>query len=482
MVEYLQLSCDKTKMKYFAAIDLGASSGRVAVGSLESGSLIFQEVHRFKHEAHQFEDRGLRWQWATIVDEVKVGLAKAQEVGEIASIGIDTWAVDYGLLDSQGDLIEDPYCYRDGRTDGVMQAISDSLGAEYIYLRTGIQFIFFNTAYQLHAARHTTALHESATFLMLPDLLNYVLSGVISNDLTNASSTQLLNVHTQEWDWELIAKLEIPAHIFPKLHKPGTKLGEINGHGALDGIAVIGVGSHDTASAVAGVPLSPEKDSAYISSGTWSLVGLELDSPVADSKALKYNITNEAGVADRIRFIKNVSGMWLLEESVRYWKSQGRTYTPAQLATDAAKLPRKQIIDTNDPRFAKPGAMPERIAQYCLETGQEPPTTPAEYARCIFDSLADAYAKSLNELEDASGVKVSALNLVGGGSSNSLLNQLTANSTRRKVIAGPVEATVMGNLIIQLMAAGEISSLEEGRALIAQSVQRVEFQPEFVRS
>lgn len=469
-------------MKYFAAIDLGASSGRVAVGSLESGSLLFQEVHRFKHEAHQFEDRGLRWQWAKIVDEVKVGLAKAQEIGEITSIGIDTWAVDYGLLDSQGELIEDPYCYRDARTDGLMQSISDSLGAEYIYQRTGIQFIFFNTAYQLHAARHTAALHESSTFLMLPDLLNFVLSGVISNDITNASTTQLINVHTQEWDWELIAKLEIPTHIFPKLHKPGTKLGEITGHGALDGISIIGVGSHDTASAVAGVPLSPNKDCAYISSGTWSLVGLELDSPVADSKAFSYNITNEAGVADRIRFIKNVSGMWLLEESVRFWKSQGSLYTPAQLATDAASLPRNQIIDTNDPRFAKPGAMPERIAQYCVETGQVPPSSPAEFARCIFDSLADAYAKSLMELEDASGVKVREINIVGGGSSNSLLNQLTANSTRRKVIAGPVEATVMGNLIIQMMAAGVISSLEEGRALIADSVERIEFQPEVVRS
>lgn len=469
-------------MKYFAAIDLGASSGRVAVGSLESGALVFQEVHRFTHEAHQFEDRGLRWQWAKIVDEVKKGLSMAQEVGEITSIGIDTWAVDYGLLDSQGELLEDPYCYRDGRTDGLMQAISDSLGAEYIYQRTGIQFIFFNTAYQLYAARLTAALHESSTFLMLPDLLNYVLSGVISNDITNASTTQLINVHTQEWDWELIAKLEIPNHIFPKLHKPGNKLGVINGHGVLDGIAVIGVGSHDTASAVAGIPLSPEKDSAYISSGTWSLVGLELDSPVADSKALSYNITNEAGVANRIRFIKNVSGMWLLEESVRYWKSQGTTYTPAQLAADAAKLPRAQIIDINDPRFAKPGAMPERIAQYCVETGQVPPNSPAEYARCIFDSLADAYAKSLTELEDASGVAVREINIVGGGSSNSLLNQLTANSTRRKVVAGPVEATVMGNLIIQMMAAGVISSLEEGRALIAESVQRVEFQPEVIRS
>ncbi len=464
-------------MKFCAAIDLGASSGRIAVGSLDSGSLVIQEVHRFKHEAKVFADGGLHWEWAKIVDEVKTGLLKAQELGEIISVGIDTWAVDYGLLDSQGNLIEEPYCYRDSRTDGLMQSISDSLGAEWIYQKTGIQFIFFNTAYQLHAARNTPALKSAATFLMLPDLLNYVLSGVQSSDITNASSTQLLNAHSQEWDWDLIEKLEIPRSIFPALHKPGIIIGNIKGHGKLDGISVVAVGSHDTASAVAGVPLRSTKDSAYISSGTWSLIGLELDTPITSAKALSYNITNEAGVADRIRFLKNVSGMWLLEESLRYWKSQGLTFTAADLTQEASHLPRAQIINTNDPRFAKPGAMPERIAEYCRETNQKVPSSPGEFARCIFDSLSDAYAQSLRELEDAAGVKVKEINIIGGGSSNDLLNQLTADVTGLPVIAGPTEATVMGNLIIQMISAGWIANLEEGRKLISESIKRKEFQP-----
>jgi rhamnulokinase len=464
-------------MKFCAAIDLGASSGRIAVGSLDSGSLVIQEVHRFKHEAKVFADGGLHWEWSKIVDEVKTGLLKAQDLGEIISVGIDTWAVDYGLLDSQGNLIEEPYCYRDSRTDGLMQSISDSLGAEWIYQKTGIQFIFFNTAYQLHAARNTPALKSAATFLMLPDLLNYVLSGVQSSDITNASSTQLLNAHSQEWDWDLIEKLEIPRSIFPALHKPGIKIGNIKGHGNLDGISVVAVGSHDTASAVAGVPLRSTKDSAYISSGTWSLIGLELDTPITSAKALSYNITNEAGVADRIRFLKNVSGMWLLEESLRYWKSQGLTLTAADLTQEASQLPRAQIINTNDPRFAKPGAMPERIAEYCRETNQKVPSTPGEFARCIFDSLSDAYAQSLRELEDAAGVKVKEINIIGGGSSNDLLNQLTADVTGLPVIAGPTEATVMGNLIIQMISADWIANLEEGRKLISESIERQEFQP-----
>ena len=464
-------------MKFCAAIDLGASSGRIAVGSLDSGSLVIQEVHRFKHEAKVTDGGGLHWEWSKIIDEVKTGLLKAQELGEIISVGIDTWAVDYGLLDIQGNLIEEPYCYRDSRTDGLMQSISDSLGAEWIYQKTGIQFMFFNTAYQLHAARNTPAMKSATTFLMLPDLLNYVLSGVQSNDITNASSTQLLNAHSQEWDWELIDKLEIPRSIFPALHKPGVKLGKIKGHGKLDGISVVAVGSHDTASAVAGVPMRSTKDSAYISSGTWSLVGLELDAPITRAKALSYNITNEAGVADRIRFIKNVSGMWLLEESLRYWKSQGLTLTAADLTRDANQLAREQIINTNDPRFAKPGAMPERIAEYCRETNQKVPNTPAEFARCIFDSLSDAYAQSLRELEDAANVKVKEINIIGGGSSNDLLNQLTADVTGLPVIAGPAEATVMGNLIIQMISSGWIANLEEGRKLIAESAQRKEFHP-----
>jgi rhamnulokinase len=468
-------------MKFCAAIDLGASSGRVSIGSLEGSTLQIQEVHRFKHEANAHSDGALRWEWDTIVEEVIRGLHKAQEFGEIVSIGIDTWAVDYGLLDSNGNLIEQPYCYRDSRTDGFMKSISDSLGAEWIYQHTGIQFIFFNTAYQLHAARMTESLKNSQTFLLLPDLLNYHFSGVKSCDVTNASTTQLLNAHSQEWDWELVEKLEIPRRIFPPLHKAGTKIGVISGHGALDGISVVGVGSHDTASAVAGVPLNPDRSSAYISSGTWSLVGLELDSPVTDAKALSYNITNEVGVADRIRFIKNVSGMWLLEESLRYWKSMGLELSAAQLAHDAHRLPPLQIIDTNDPRFAKPGAMPERIAEYCRETNQTVPSTPAEFARCIFDSLAAAYARSLAELEDAAQVKIREIDIVGGGSSNDLLNQLTADATGLTVIAGPVEATVMGNLMIQMMSAGWIASLEEGRSLISKSVERKVFLPKVER-
>ena len=464
-------------MKFCAAIDLGASSGRIAVGSLDSGSLTIKEVHRFKHEAKVNEGGGLRWEWSKIVDEVKTGLLKAQEIGEIVSVGIDTWAVDYGLLDIQGNLIEEPYCYRDSRTDGLMQSISDSLGAEWIYQKTGIQFIFFNTAYQLHSARNTQAMKNADTFLMLPDLLNYVLSGVQSNDITNASSTQLLNTHSQEWDWELIDKLEIPRSIFPALHKPGAKLGNIKGHGKLDGIAVVAVGSHDTASAVAAVPLRPSRDSAYISSGTWSLVGLELDEPITSAKALSYNITNEAGVADRIRFIKNVSGMWLLEESIRHWKSQGLTLTAADLTKDASPLSREQIINTNDPRFTKPGAMPERIAEYCRETKQKVPNAPAEFARCIFDSLSEAYAQSLRELEDAAKVKVKEINIIGGGSSNDLLNQLTADVTGIPVIAGPAEATAIGNLIIQMISAGWITNLEEGRKLVSESIERKVFQP-----
>jgi rhamnulokinase len=468
-------------MKFCAAIDLGASSGRVSIGSLEGSTLQIQEVHGFKHEANAHSDGALRWEWDTIVEEVIRGLHKAQEFGEIVSIGIDTWAVDYGLLDSNGNLIEQPYCYRDSRTDGFMKSISDSLGAEWIYQHTGIQFIFFNTAYQLHAARMTESLKNSQTFLLLPDLLNYHFSGVKSCDVTNASTTQLLNAHSQEWDWELVEKLEIPRRIFPPLHKAGTKIGVISGHGALDGISVVGVGSHDTASAVAGVPLNPDRSSAYISSGTWSLVGLELDSPVTDAKALSYNITNEVGVADRIRFIKNVSGMWLLEESLRYWKSMGLELSAAQLAQDAHSLPPLQIIDTNDPRFAKPGAMPERIAEYCRETNQTVPSTPAEFARCIFDSLAAAYARSLAELEDAAQVKIREIDIVGGGSSNDLLNQLTADATGLTVIAGPVEATVMGNLMIQMMSAGWIASLEEGRSLISKSVERKVFLPKVER-
>ena len=460
----------------YAAVDLGGSSGRVTVGQIKDSKILLTEVHRFKHEPVQSE-AGLFWDWQFIVDQVIIGLNAAFDLGPITSVGIDSWAVDYGIINKKGEVIGAPHCYRDGRTDGLMAKLKAELGVEYIYSRTGIQFIFFNTMYQLVAEKSSAIYLDADKFLMVPDLLNYLLCGAISTEITNAATTQLLNVHTRDWDWEMIEKLGIKKEIFPKINKPGQQMGVINGFGRLDGIKVISVGSHDTASAVAGTPLPASGDSAYISSGTWSLVGLELKNPVTDKKAMEFNITNEMGVEDRIRFIKNVAGMWLLEESLDYWAQSGQIYTAAQLAKEAALLPKGAVIDANDPRFEKPGAMPERIAALCKQTNQKIPQTPAEYARCIFDSLADAYVKVLDQLQQAAGVKVNSINIVGGGSANKLLNQLTATATGKTVYAGPVEATVLGNIITQMQASGEIKSLEQARELIKLSTAQEVYQP-----
>ena len=460
----------------YAAVDLGGSSGRVTVGQIKDSKILLTEVHRFKHEPVQSE-AGLFWDWQFIVDQVIIGLNAASDLGPITSVGIDSWAVDYGIINKKGEVIGAPHCYRDGRTDGLMAKLKAELGVEYIYSRTGIQFIFFNTMYQLVAEKSSAIYLDADKFLMVPDLLNYLLCGAISTEITNASTTQLLNVHTRDWDWEMIEKLGIKKEIFPKINKPGQQMGVINGFGRLDGIKVISVGSHDTASAVAGTPLPVSGDSAYISSGTWSLVGLELKNPVTDKKAMEFNITNEMGVEDRIRFIKNVAGMWLLEESLDYWAQSGQIYTAAQLAKEAALLPKGAVIDANDPRFEKPGAMPERIAALCKQTNQKIPQTPAEYARCIFDSLADAYVKVLDQLQQAAGVRVNSINIVGGGSANKLLNQLTATATGKTVYAGPVEATVLGNIITQMQASGEIKSLEQARELIKLSNAQEVYQP-----
>ena len=465
-------------MKFSAAIDLGASSGRVSIGSLEGSTLQIQEVHRFKHEANAHSDGALRWEWDTIVEEVIRGLHKAQEFGEIVSIGIDTWAVDYGLLDSNGNLIEQPYCYRDSRTDGFMQSISDSLGAEWIYQRTGIQFIFFNTAYQLHAARLSESLKNSQTFLLLPDLLNYHFSGVKSCDVTNASTTQLLDATSRQWDFDLIEELNLRTDIFPELHEAGEVLGKISGHGSIDGLPIVAVASHDTASAVAGIPLRIDGKSAYISSGTWSLIGVEVDSPITTPLALAENVTNELGFGGTVRLLKNVTGFWLLEECRRNWRLNGNEFSPEKLIELANEIEiGKYLIDPDDPRFAAPGEMPERIASYCREKKLAVPQTPAEHARCIYDSLALAYARTIRKISTVSGKEIQTIHVVGGGSANDLLNQLTANATGCEVLAGPVEATVMGNLAVQAIAVGAVSDLVQARELIGRSISLKRFEP-----
>jgi rhamnulokinase len=459
-----------------AAIDLGGSSGRVTVGELVNEKIVLTELHRFKHEPIQSND-GLFWDWQFILDQIKIGLNKACEMGQVETLGVDSWAVDYGLLDAKGELLAPPHCYRDGRTDGVMAKLKNELGVDYIYGKTGIQFIFFNTMYQLFVEKNSSIYGRADKFLMVPDLINYLLCGSISTEITNASTTQLLNVHTRDWDWELIEKLGIKKSLFAKINKPGEQVGQVAGHGKLDSIKVISVGSHDTASAVAGAPLGEDGLTAYISSGTWSLVGLELAKPVTDKKAMEFNITNEMGVADRIRFIKNVAGMWLLEESLDYWASKGENYTAAELAKAAADLPKAAVIDANDPIFEKPGAMPERIAMLCEKSNQQVPQSPAAYARCIFDSLADAYVNVLAQLQSAAGVKINAINIVGGGSANRLLNQLTADATGLPVYAGPSEATVLGSILVQMQSVGLINSLAQGRSIIKNSITQEVFTP-----
>ena len=476
MVVWPQPSFVRKTFLLHAAIDLGGSSGRVTVGELVDQKIVLTELHRFKHEPIQSND-GLFWDWQFILDQIKVGLNKACEMGQVETLGVDSWAVDYGLLDAKGELLAPPHCYRDGRTDGVMAKLKNELGVDYIYGKTGIQFIFFNTMYQLFVEKNSPAYSRADKFLMVPDLINYLLCGAISTEITNASTTQLLNVHTHDWDWQLIDKLGIKKTLFPKINKPGEQMGEVKGCGKLDGIKVISVGSHDTASAVAGAPLGEDGLSAYISSGTWSLVGLELVKPVTDKAAMEFNITNEMGVGDRIRFIKNVAGMWLLEESLDYWASRGEHYTAAGLAKEAALLPKGAVIDANDPVFEKPGAMPERIAALCKKSNQQIPQTPAEYARCIFDSLVDAYTKVLSQLQTAAGVKINSINIVGGGSANILLNQLTADATGLPVYAGPVEATVLGNIMVQMQSMGAIKSLSHGRQIIKDSITQEVFKP-----
>ena len=476
MVVWPQPSFVRKNSLLHAAIDLGGSSGRVSVGELVDQKIVLTELHRFKHEPVATAD-GLFWDWQFILEQIKIGLHKAVELGEVATVGVDSWAVDYALIDAKGEVLAPPHCYRDGRTDGVMAKLKNELGVDYIYSKTGIQFIFFNTMYQLFVEKDSAIYKSADKFLMVPDLINYLLCGSISTEITNASTTQLLNAHTHDWDWELIEKLGIKKSLFAKINKPGDQVGVIKGHGKLDAIKVISVGSHDTASAVAGAPLGEDGLSAYISSGTWSLVGLELAKPVTDKKAMEFNITNEVGVDDRIRFIKNVAGMWLLEESLDYWASKGEHYTAAELAKAAADLPRASVIDANDPIFEKPGAMPERIAMLCEKSNQQIPQSPAAYARCIFDSLADAYVKVLAQLQSAAGVKINAINIVGGGSANRLLNQLTADATGLPVYAGPTEATVLGSVMVQMQSVGLINSLNQGRVIIKNSITQEEFKP-----
>lgn len=436
------------------AIDLGASSGRVALGTLRDGQLAVEVLHRFPNGGIPVAG-GLYWDILGLWREVLHGLKLASSHGDIASVGVNSWAVDYGLLDAQGELLGQVHHYRSARLNGVMERVRAQLSDEAIYQGTGIQFLPFNTLYQL-ASEHPERLAQAQTLLLVPDLLHSWLCGARVAEQTNASTTQFYDPRTGDWNRELLTQAGLPQHFLPPIVGPGTDLGpltpEVISETGLRGTRVIAPATHDTASAVAAVP-AEGKGWAYVSSGTWSLVGIETPQPVLTAEALAINLTNEAGVGGTTRLLKNVMGLWIIQECRRAWNAE---FT--ELYADAAQVAGGgPLIDPDDPRFLAPGTdMPQRVQAYCAETNQQVPQREAELVRCVLESLAHRTAEVLAELEQVTGQGIQTVYIVGGGSQGPLLNQLIADLSGRTVVAGPVEATLIGNLLVQAEACGAI--------------------------
>lgn len=468
-----------------AAVDLGAESGRVMLGRFDGGRVSVEEVHRFPNGPVRVR-RSLYWDILRLFDEIKHGLRRAGQAagGGVASVAIDTWGVDFGLLDRYQQLIGNPVCYRDERTEGMLDEALRYVTREEIFEQTGVQFLSINTLMQLMYLRYlrSPALSAADCFLMIPDLLNFWLSGLMSSEVTIASTTQFYNPRAGAWATPLLDRLGIPTKMLPYLGQPGRVLGPllhaVADETGLGTIPVVSGASHDTAAAVAAVPTN-RPDFAYISSGTWSLVGAETLEPVITPLSLKFNFTNEGGVAGTIRLLKNIMGLWLVQECRRFWAAHGDALSYDDLTRQAAASPAfGPLVDPDDEGFLAPGDMPGRLRQYCARTGQRPPTTTGEIVRCALESLALRYRWTLEHVEELVGQRLAVIHVVGGGSQNSLLCQMTADATGRPVIAGPVEATAIGNVLVQLMAAGEIGSLAEAREVVRRSVTLTPYEPQ----
>ena len=473
-------------MAKYIAVDLGASNGRVIVGDVSG----FEVTNRFvtRNEMHLQESH---WDITYIFSEIKKGIKEAfsRYGDEIVSIGVDSWGVDYGLLDAHGSLISLPYHYRDARTDGMIEKVCDGLGKQEIFRRTGLAFQPFNTLYQLSAmqAFRPDTLALAKHYLSIPDLINYWLTGVMVNEITHASTTQLFNPHRKDWDWETIDAMDFPREMFGKLVNSGTVVGRL--HPAVaqelhasESVVVVAVGCHDTASAVAAVPAESGKDFLYISSGTWSLLGVESKKPIITETALESGFTNEVAVNGNIRFLKNIMGMWIQQECVRYWESLGEEISWKELdveTLECADYP--GYIDPDDLRYLKPNSpkslMVDRVAENARELGFSPPVSHGEYMVAIYRGLAKAYAKAIRHLESITGKSYEALHIIGGGCKNEILDQWSADETGLTVYAGPIEATALGNMIVQSVATGNIGSLQEGRSLIISQQKVKRFSP-----
>jgi sugar (pentulose or hexulose) kinase len=468
-----------------AAVDLGASSGRVMVGRAGPGRLDLHEAHRFPNVPVSAAGT-LHWDILRLYAGVLDGLRAATRSFDLAGLGIDSWGVDYGLLDATGALLGNPVHYRDARTAGVAAKVLARIPAAELYATTGAAQLPFNTIYQLAAAAGTPQLAAARTLLLIPDLLAYWLTGEVGAELTNASTTQLYDPQKRAWADGVIAAAGLPAYLFPPLRQPGAVIGalrpDIAGQPGLTArrapLPVIAVGSHDTASAVAAVP-AQGRAFGYISCGTWSLVGVELDQPVLTEASREANFTNEAGIDGTIRYLRNVMGLWLLQESVRTWADAGQPADLAALLDGAARVPPLQaVIDPDDPVFLPPGDMPRRIAEACRRAGQPAPQDPPAVVRCILDSLALAYRRAIRQVQELSGQQVDVVHVVGGGSRNALLLQLTADACGLPVVAGPTEAAALGNILVQARVLGAApGDLDGMRALLRATQPLGRFEP-----
>ncbi|CAL9346244.1 L-Rhamnulokinase [Streptomyces sp. enrichment culture] len=458
----------------YAAVDLGASSGRVMVGRVGPGSLELTEAHRFPNRPVRVPE-GLRWDVLGLYAGVLDGLRAA---GEVASVGIDSWAVDHGLLDADGALLGNPVHYRDGRTDSVAEKVWATVPASELYAATGLQYAPFNTLYQLVAARDTRQFAQAERLLLMPDLLVYWLTGEQGTELTNASTTQLIDPRTRTWAHGIAERLGIDLGLFAPLRLPGDPAGvlrpEVLEETGLSGpVPVTAVASHDTASAVAAVPADGERF-AYICTGTWSLAGLELDAPVLTEESRAANFTNELGLDGTVRYLRNIMGLWLLQECLRAWDEPDL----GALLREAAGAPAlRSVVDAGDAAFLAPGRMPERIAEACRASGQPVPGSPAATVRCILDSLALAHRSAVEDAQRLAGRTVDVVHVVGGGTRNALLCQLTADACGLPVVAGPAEAAAFGNVLVQARAQGRVGDLPGMRRLLAATQPLTRYEP-----
>ncbi len=479
-----------TARRTYLAIDMGASSGRHVAGLFDGRRLKLSEIYRFKNgpvaaAGHLYWDLLAQWQHVTrgLRTVASAGL------GEIASVGVDTWGVDFALLGRDDELLGNPVAYRDARTDGLLEAAFKVVPREKIFASTGLQFMQFNTLYQLWAMRRADSpvLAAAESLLMMPDVFHWLLTGNKSNEQTNATTTQFFDPQTSDWATDLLARFDLPAHILGPVAQPGTKLGPLRRSVAeetgLNDLQVVLPGTHDTASAVAAVPAagrpSERPNWCYISSGTWSLMGVEVPRPIINDKCLALNFTNEGGIGGTTRLLKNIAGLWLVQECRRVWNQSGKNLSWDDLTRLASSAkPLISIIDPDHAAFLAPANMPEEIRGYCRRTGQPVPSDEGSIIRCALESLALRYRQVLGWLEELVGTRIETMHVVGGGTQNRELCQATADACGRVVLAGPVEATAIGNLLVQAIAAGELSSIEDARAVVRASFPPDRYEPQ----